>query len=255
MIKRLLIRKAKKVFVEEKDRIVSPEKIYFVEDITKDYHCSDGLFKRQDLKKKIGTIKSNTGKEFRIVEASFIDSFKGIRKLAQTIPLKDMGFLIAESCIDKKSIVLDVGTGSGASAIFLARYAKKVYSYDINKDNLEHAIKNAIYFGAENIVFEELDIYEKSPNNEFDFALIDLTEPWRALPNILRCMKLGSIIAVYCPQITQTQRLVNEASGLGLLHMKTVEIIERDWKVEGLIVRPKSLSNIHSAFLTLLRIF
>jgi tRNA A58 N-methylase Trm61 len=256
MIKRLLIRKAKKVYIEEqqRERIISPETIYFIEDISKDYHSSDGVFKKSDLSKKGTVIKSNTGKEFHIIEASFNDSFSGIRKTAQTIPLKDLGFLIAESGIDAKSAVLDAGTGSGASAIFLARYAKAVHSLDISKENLEQGKRNAEYFSIKNINFQELDLYTKTPNNIYDFALLDLPEPWRALSNIIGCMKHGSFIAAYCPQITQAHQFVNTATGLGLFHAKTIEIIERDWKIEGNIVRPKSLSNIHSGFISLVRV-
>ena len=51
----------------------------------------------------------------------------------------------------------------------------------------------------------------------------------------------------------QTQRFINTAMEHNFLHIKTVEIVERDWKIEGLIVRPKSLSNIHSGFVSIIR--
>jgi tRNA A58 N-methylase Trm61 len=37
------------------------------------------------------------------------------------------------------------------------------------------------------------------------------------------------------------------------VHTKSVEIIERDWKISGQVVRPRSLSNIHSGFITIVR--
>ncbi|HGJ64178.1 TPA: methyltransferase domain-containing protein, partial [bacterium] len=221
------------------------------EDINKDYHCSDGVFKAEDLKKTNGKIKSNTGKEFYIIEASFIDSYKGIKKQAQTIPLKDLGFILAETGIGTDSIVADAGSGSGGAACFIARYVRKVYSFDINEKNLQQAKKNAQYFNIENIEFKKVDVYKEIPVKDVDLLLLDLPEPWKAIGAANIAVKHGGFIVIYCPQITQAQQFINEAKDF--LHIKTVEIIEREWKIEGQIVRPKSLSNIHSGFLVLLR--
>ena len=251
MIKRLLIRKARKEQVDERQRVIESEQIYFIEDISKDYHCSDGVFKQEDLKKTEGKIKSSKGKEFNIIEASFIDSFKGIRKLAQTMPLKDLGFILAEIGIGKDSVVVDAGSGSGAAACFFAGYAKKVYSFDVSERNLEQAKKNAEYFGIKNITFRKADAYEELPAKDADLILLDLPEPWNAVDALQKALKPGGFVIAYCPQITQAQRFVNAAGDF--LHLKTVEIIERDWKIEGQIVRPKSLSNIHSGFITVVR--
>jgi tRNA (adenine57-N1/adenine58-N1)-methyltransferase len=253
MIKKLLVRKAKKEFIEEQQRhvTIADEKIYFVEDIAKDYHCSDGVFKKEDLKKSNQFIKSNKNAEFFIADASFIDSYKGIKKSAQTIPLKDLGFILAETGVGKTSIVVDAGAGSGGSACFLARHVKKVYTYDINHANLEQTKKNVDYFGIKNIVIKQQNIYEKIPVKNVDLVLIDVSEPWRAVESAFNALKPGGFLVFYCPQITQAQQAVNAAKNF--LHVKTIEIVERDWKIEGQIVRPKSLSNIHSAFLTVMR--
>lgn len=250
MIKKILVRNAKKQIIDEKERVIEKEKIYFVEDISKDYHCSDGVFKKEDLK-KTGIIKSNKGKEFYAIDASFIDSYKGIKKTSQTIPLKDLGFILAETGIDKNSVVIDAGSGSGGAACFFARYVRKVYSFDINKKNIEQSRRNAEYFGLNNIEFKEIDVYKEIPVKNADMVLLDLPEPWKALHTANMAIKSGGFIVTYCPQITQAQKFINES--LNLLHIKIVEIIERDWNISGLIVKPKSLSNIHSGFIVISR--
>jgi tRNA (adenine57-N1/adenine58-N1)-methyltransferase len=251
MIQRVLIRKANKQLIDDRERVLEDEKLYFIEDINKDYHCSDGVFKAEDLKKTEGKIKSNKGKEFHIIEASFIDSYKGIKKLAQTIPLKDLGFVLAETGMGKDSVVIDAGSGSGGAACFLARHVKKVYSFDINEKNLEQAKENAQHFGLDNIEFGKTDVYKEIPVKNADLLLLDLPEPWKAAGTANMAIKHGGFIVIYCPQITQAQQFINEAKEF--LHLKTIEIMERDWKVEGQIVRPKSLSNIHSGFLVFFR--
>lgn len=253
MIKRILIKRAKKQKVNDRERIIENEKLYYIEDVSKDYHCSDGVFKSEDLKKNFGKIKSNKGRDFYIIESSFIDSYKYIKKLAQTIPLKDLGFILAETGIGKDSIIVDAGSGSGGSACFLARYGKKVYSFDISEKNIEQARKNAHYFGIENIEFIKADIYniKEFPFKEADVILLDIPEPWKAINTAKIAIKHGGFVVVYCPQITQAQTFINQANDF--LIIKTVEIIERDWKIEGQIVRPKSLSNIHSGFIVIAR--
>jgi tRNA (adenine57-N1/adenine58-N1)-methyltransferase len=255
MIKKLLIRKAKTTYLEDQKRnvVVSPERVYFIEDISKDYHCSDGVFDKKDLNKKDVTIKSNTGKEFFIINAQFLDSYKGLKKSAQTIPLKDLGFIFSETGLDKNSIVIDSGTGSGGSSIFFAKHVKKVYSFDISASNIEQAKNNALYLGIKNIVFKQLDIYNNTPNIAADLVLLDVPEPWSAILFAYKGLKSGGFLISYCPQITQTQAFVNKAIMTNFIHVKTVEINERDWKIEGLVVRPRSLSNIHSGFVSILR--
>ena len=69
MIKKLLIKRVQKTYLEDQDRevVVSPERVYFIEDISKDYHCSDGVFSKSELSKSDTTIKTNTDKEFIII--------------------------------------------------------------------------------------------------------------------------------------------------------------------------------------------
>ena len=255
MIQKILIKKARKTFLEDqqKEVVVSSQKMYFIEDISKDYHCSDGVFKKEDLKKKDTFIKSVSGQEFFIMDAYFIDTYKGIRKTAQTIPLKDLGFIIAELGIDKTMTVVDAGAGSGGCACMLARYAKKVYTYDIENKNIEQTKANISAFRLKNIVLKQQDIYEKIPNKNVDVIILDVPEPWRAVEHAFKALKYSGFLIVYCPQITQIQQLINSALKKDFIILKTVEIIERDWKVQGEIVRPISLSNIHSGFITVLR--
>jgi tRNA (adenine57-N1/adenine58-N1)-methyltransferase len=255
MIQRILIHKAKKTYLEDQDKTVtvSPQKLYYIEDISKDFHCTEGVIKKEDLQKKNEIIKSAKGKEFFIIEASFIDSYKGIKKTAQTIPLKDLGFIIAEIGLNKDMVVVDTGSGSGGSACFLAQFAKKVYTFDINEHNLAQTQRNIDYFGLKNVVVKNADAYVDIPVKETDVIILDLPEPWRAIEPSDKILHHGGFIIIYCPQITQAQQFLNELMKKNYLHIKTVEIVERDWKVEGQIVRPVSLSNIHSGFITVVR--
>ena len=256
MIKKILVRKEKREFIADLNKTVtvSEGKTYFIEDITKDYQCSEGVISKADLQKENTIIKSSKGKEFYIFNASFMDSYRGIKKLAQTIPLKDLGFILAETGVSKDSIVVDAGAGSGGSACFLARHVKKVYTFDINELNLEQARKNVAYFNLKNVIVKKADAYEKLQVKNADLVLLDLPEPWKAIGPADKALKVGGSMVAYCPQITQAQAFINELAKLpNYIHIKSVEAVERDWKIEGQIVRPRSLSNIHSGFITIVR--
>jgi tRNA (adenine57-N1/adenine58-N1)-methyltransferase catalytic subunit len=256
MIKKILVRKEKREYIEDlkKSVVISEGKKYFIEDITRDFHCSEGVILKADLQKENAVVTSNKGKEFFIFDASFMDSYKGIKKLAQTIPLKDLGFILAETGICKDTIVVDTGSGSGGSACFLARYAKKVYTFDVNELNLEQTKKNVEYFGLKNVIAKKANAYEKLPVKNVDVILLDLPEPWKAIRSADKSLKTGGLLVAYCPQITQAQVFVNELAKMNnYIHIKSVEVVERDWKIEGQIVRPRSLSNIHSGFITIMR--
>jgi len=256
MIKKVLIRKEKREYIEDLKRsvVISEGKKYFIEDTTRDYHCSEGVISKVDLQKDGVIIKSNKDKEFYILNASFMDSYRGLKKLAQTIPLKDLGFILAESGIDKTSVVVDTGSGSGGCACFIARHVKKVYTFDINELNLEQTRKNIEYFGLKNVVVKKADAYSNLPIKNANLVILDLPEPWRAISSADKALRVGGSIIAYCPQITQVQTFINELMGKhNYIQVKTIEIIERDWKVEGQIVRPRSLSNIHSGFIAVVR--
>jgi len=231
MIKKILVRKEKREYIADLNKTVtvSDGKTYFIEDITRDFHCSEGVIPKDELQKENVIIKTNKDKEFFIFNASFMDSYKGIKKLAQTIPLKDLGFILAETGINKDSVVVDTGSGSGGSACFLAKYAKKVYTFDINELNLEQVRKNVAYFGLKNVVVTKANAYEKLPVKNVDVILLDLPESWKAIISADKALKTGGFIIAYCPQITQAQVFVNELAKMNnYIHIKSVEVVERD---------------------------
>ena len=102
-------------------------KKFIVKKDTDELHTNYGLIK--NLKKaKLGSkVKSNTGHEFTVVEADFIDLYRKIKRKAQIIPLKDIGLIITETGLNKDSIVIETGAGSGALGCFLAKMCSKVY--------------------------------------------------------------------------------------------------------------------------------
>jgi tRNA (adenine57-N1/adenine58-N1)-methyltransferase len=254
-VKRVLVRKGKKAYVKELDREVKviKQQTYYVEDTDKDFHTQSGVISMKDLKRK-GKVLSSTGKEFFIFSPKFIDHYLRISRSAQIVTLKDIGAIIADTGIDSTSSVVDAGSGSGALACFLAHIAKEVTTYDIKDENLKIVRKNKAMLKLANLKVKKGDVYDRIDERNVDLVTLDLPEPGRALPNAMKALRPGGHLVVYNPQITQIADFVNQlAMHDGMMHIKTVELLERHWDIEGRKVRPKSSPFGHSGFLVISR--
>src|SRR3989344_164146 len=229
---------------------------FYARDLSQDLHTQYGFIKKEDLKKaKEGDLlKSNTNREFYIFNPQFIDLYRKIKRDAQIIPLKDIGFIIAETGINKSSKVLDAGSGSGALACFLAATAKEVVTYEIREDFIEIVKSNIEFLGLKNVKIKNIDIYQKIDDKNIDVVILDLPEPWKALENCAKALKAGGFLVSYSPSVPQVADFVNAVrKNENFVYLKTSEIAEREWEVEERKVRPKSRGIGHSGFLSFAR--
>ena len=227
----------------------------FVEDLTKDYSTQYGVVSKADLKKKPGSVvKSNTGKEFIILGADFIDNYKRIKRTSQIMTLKDIGYIIAYAGVNKNSKVVDAGTGCGGNAIYLAHICKEVTSYDVNKENVKVAKENIKKLGLKNIKVKEKSIFQGIDEKDVDLIVLDLPAPWNAIKAAEKSLRIGGYLVCYNPQITQTADFVNAINGnKSFIYEKTIELMERSWKIDGRIARPRSEGIGHTGFLSFVR--
>jgi len=252
---RIIILK-EKTFAVDEDRTISKEgRTFFVEDISKDFHTEYGIISKEDLKKKDGTSINLKGREFVIFSPSYIDNYKRIKRLPQIISLKDAGYILAETGLNKDSIVLEAGTGSGALTCFLAEHVKKVISYEIEKEHIKITEENIKKLGLKNIIIKNKNIYESIEKSDYgnDAVILDLPEPEKAIANAEKALKIGGFFVVYVPNITQSIKFVNEIrKNESFIYLKTIELIENSWKIKGLVAKPEN-TGIHTGFLSFAR--
>jgi len=254
---KILISKPKKEFIKElgKEISVIKQKRFYVNDLTKDFSTQYGIIDKKDLKKKSGSIiKSNRGKEFILLEGEFLDNYKRIKRTSQIMTLKDIGYIISHTGINKNSRVIDSGTGCGGNAIYLAYICKEVVSYDINEENVKVAEENIKNLGMKNIKVKNKNIFSGIDEKDVDLIVLDLPTPWDAIKSAEKSLRTGGYLVCYNPQITQTADFVNAINKNDkFIYKKTVELIERSWKIQGKIARPKSEGIGHTGFLTFVR--
>lgn len=215
-----------------------------------------GKIESTELKKvKNGdTKKTSKDEEVLFIEPSFVDKYHSMRKGAQSIKLKDCAAILSETLVGKDSVCLDCGAGMGGLTCFLAKYVKKVYSCDYKKDHLENAEYNAKLLGLKNIKFIECDIYKGIPTKtKLDLITLDVINPEKVIGFAKKSLKAGGFLVAYCPQATQMQAFANEAREQGLDVVRCIEVNRREWKVEGMVVRPEHIGLQHTAFLIITR--
>ena len=227
----------------------------YIKNPSQDYHSKIGVITKEELKKE--NITKN-GEEFAIFEATFIDNYLKMKRTAQIITLKDIGAIITYTGIGADSVIIDCGSGSGGNACFLANLAKKVYTYDNNKEHLKCVQENIKNLGLNNIEVIERDVYiDGFDKKNADVLILDIKEPWFCLEHAAKALKRGGYLVSYSPNITQTSELINENDRIdktkNFIHEKTIEIIEREWIVEEKKARPSFARLGHTGFLTFMR--
>lgn len=229
--------------------LTDDNKYFYVRDISTDFHSHLGIIQKSELKKKHGKVKTNRDKELSIFEPTQADLAKKIKKGAAIIITKDIGYILAETGMNKASKVLEAGTGSAALTIAMANIAKKIVTYEVNEKHYEISKHNIETLKLKNVTLKHKDLSE-CKDKEFDIVILDMPQPWDYLDIINKALKPAGFLVTYVPTIHQVMKQV-EASNLK--HIKTVELIEREWHIEGRRVRPKSQILGHTAFLSFFR--
>ncbi|MBT4935567.1 methyltransferase domain-containing protein [Candidatus Woesearchaeota archaeon] len=243
------MRNIKKILIEQKTG-----KKYFVKDLDDNFHTSAGIISKKDLVKN-GIVQSSKKKSFFCFEPTFIDFWENLRKGPQIVQQKDIGLILAKTGVNKNSVVVDAGGGSGSLCLSLANICKKITVYEVNKGHFDILEKNVKEFGAKNITLKHQNIYNGIDEKNVDILTLDLPEPWQVLDHAEKALKVGSFMVVYLPNLTQVKMFLDTAQRTSITVLETIEILERQWKIEDRIMRPEHEMLGHTAFLVFCRKF
>lgn len=181
------------------------------------------------------------------------EHLRKLKRGPQALVPKDIGMILAYTDINKESVVLDAGFGSGFLAISMARFVKQVFSYEIREDFYKQGLKNITRSGCKNITLINKDITKgiEEPK-EFDLITLDLPEPEKPLELVIQKLKQTGTIVVILPTIEQVKRVVEKANQLGLSTVVT-ETSVREWKVGQNATRPIGKQLVHTTFLIFMK--
>ncbi len=223
-----------------------------------DLHTSDGLLTKEAITKaKIGDVlTTNKDVPYTVLEPSFLDKYWKIKRNAQIIPLKDLGFIAAEVGLANDWTIVEAGSGSGGATCFFAHLCSngKIITYELREDYVKIVQQNLTTLGLKNVEIKNKSIYEQIEEKNVDMVLLDLPEPWLAVEHALHALNHGGYLVSYSPCVPQVMDFVDKVRNTpGFMYLKTCIIAETEWDVLGRKVRPKSQSIGHSGFLTFVR--
>jgi len=235
--------------------LINKEKSFLITDTTKDFHTADGFIKKEDLTLPNGSIvKTNKDVSYSIIDSQFIDVYNKMKRGAAIIIPKELGVILANTMVDKDSICVDAGGGSGALTCFLARYVKHVHCFDIREDHLKTVEYNIKKLNLTNVTAAVGNVYESIPVENVDLITLDVPEPWLALEHVSKSLKPGGFLVCYVPhahQIQQTAIALQKREDFVLT--KICETIEREWDADERKCRPQNMGLMHTAFLLFAR--
>ena len=105
-----------------------------------------------------------------------------------------------------------------------------------------------------NLTLKLGDVYSGIDEREVDRVLLDLAEPWQAVPHVKAALRPGGIVFAHCPNVSQVQRFfdcLREVRGFGML--EAFELLQRGWTVRGRSMRPSHRMVAHTGFLCFAR--
>ncbi len=231
---------------------------YYYKEGSGDYHCKEGFLKAEDIISGENIIVSNNKGEFFVFDANIYDKRQKIKRGPQIINPKDLGYIAARTGMNKKTMLIEAGGGSGAATLFFSGICSKVLCYEIKEDHCKIIRKNLELFEIDNVDLINGDLSENIENisEQADIVFLDMPDPAIVLEKNLKCLKKGGFIVCYIPsigQIMEISKLVCDDSNKYYFE-EVSEVILRNWKVKGRVSRPEHKKETdHTAFLVFIR--
>jgi tRNA (adenine57-N1/adenine58-N1)-methyltransferase catalytic subunit len=206
-------------------------------------------------------VATSMGRRLLALRPTFAEQVVERKRRAQPIYPKDLAAILVHADVSPGDVVVEAGTGTGALTLAALRAvgpAGRVVSYEAREDfhaAARAAVEDVMGGMPANLELRVGDVYEEGfAERGVDRVLLDLPEPWRALPGAAEALRAGGMVFAHCPNATQVQRFcdaLREVGGFGLI--ETVEVLERGWTVRGRSLRPSHRMVAHTGFLTFAR--
>jgi len=182
------------------------------------------------------------GTDVVALRPNVLDHLETLERKAQIVIPKDAAYIILHCGIRSGSMVVEGGSGSGALTIALADAVApngKVVSYDNRPEHTAVARRNVEAAGLEAVVeFRTGDVTEAIAERGVDAVVLDIAEPWAAVPKAAEALRSGGTFACYVPTTNQVEKAINAMRAAGFSHVRAVELILREMVVTEGGIRP-----------------
>ncbi len=201
-------------------------------------------------------LRTHMGHRLIALRPTLVDYVMHMPRKSNIIYPKEMGPILVYGDIFPGATVLEAGIGSGALTLALLRAvgpAGRVISYEAREDMAAFALRNVRAYlpGAENHVLHVADVCLGIEERELDRVVLDLPEPWAALPALAEAMRPGGILLAYVPTVLQVHRLHEALAADSRFELaESFEVLHRSWHLGPTSARPSHRMVGHTGFLT-----
>ncbi|MBT8197206.1 MAG: tRNA (adenine-N1)-methyltransferase [Acidimicrobiia bacterium] len=205
-------------------------------------------------------LASSKGSRLVAIRPRLSDYILKMERGAQVVYPKDAGWVLVAADVGPGMTVLEAGTGSGALAMVLARAvgeSGRVVSVERRPDHHQHASRRISGFFGDmppQLELREGEVEDVVADVAPDRIVLDIPEPWHIVPAATEAMSDGGVYCAYVPTVPQVQETRRAlAATKRYLDVVTVEILIREWPIEGRSVRPAHRMIGHTGFITTAR--
>ena len=203
--------------------------------------------------------RTSRGQNLLIVKPSMSDYIFEMPRGSQVIYPKDLGAILLHADIFPGATVVEAGLGSGGLTAALLRAVGekgRVITYEIREDMVTKGLRNITALAGVhyNHSLKMADIYCSIDEVEIDRLVLDVPEPWQAVPSAAEAIAMGGIFLSFLPTVLQVHRLVQTLEDDSRFQMvETVELIQRPWHIAERSARPAHRMVAHTGFITTAR--
>jgi tRNA (adenine57-N1/adenine58-N1)-methyltransferase len=202
-------------------------------------------------------VRTTEGKLIFLIEPTIHDFIMKSERRTQIVYPKDLGYIAARTGLKNGSKVLEVGTGSGALATFMASIVKPeghVYSFDVNPEFMEIAKRNLEKAGMSKYVkLHQHDPHQGVDVRDADVAIVDLGDPWTVVDQVHDALKGSGAFVAICPTMNQIEKTATELKKSGYTDVDCVELLIRSMEAREGMTRPSMRMIGHTTYLVFAR--
>jgi tRNA (adenine57-N1/adenine58-N1)-methyltransferase len=204
-----------------------------------------------------GSRVEQAGRQFTVLPPSTLDLMLALRRKAQVVLPKDAARILLECDVRAGSLVVEAGIGSASLTTALARAVQptgRVVCYELREDFAAWGRENLEAAGlGSSVEVKVADVRAGIAERGADAVVLDIPDPWNAVPAAWDALRVGGHVASYSPLVSQVEQSVRALEKQGFGDARTLELLERAWVVGERGARPSFDMLGHTGFLTFAR--
>ncbi|MDR0523804.1 MAG: tRNA (adenine-N1)-methyltransferase [Candidatus Methanoplasma sp.] len=193
------------------------------------------------------------GRRFTLFRPGTVELMESLERGAQIITPKDAATILMHCDIASGKTVIEVGAGSGGMTTALLRAVApggRVHTIELKRENAERALRNVRRAGLDaHWSYSIEDAREARPEMEADALVMDMPDPWLALPGLIGSLRPGGRLCAYVPNANQVEETVVAMRSMGFAEVRALENIQRGMDVHPGGVRPASDTMAHTGYM------